>query len=63
MKTSPRWATRKEAAAYARTSPSTIDRWLDAGHITRYGADRHIRIDLNEIDAFLMTNTPTRKAS
>ena len=45
MNTPPRWATRKEAAKYARTSEATLDRWLTAGHVTRYGAGRHIRID------------------
>lgn len=55
----PRWATRREAADYIRIGVDTLDRWLSDPRIpvNRYGAGRNIRIDLNELDAYLQANT------
>lgn len=62
-RTTPRWATRKEAAFYARVSVDTLDRWIRDGHITRYGAGRGIRINLVEVDAHLMANASGKRAA
>lgn len=59
----PRWATKREAATYARISIATLDRWFTARHITRYGTGRHIRVDLNQIDAYFLRNQSGKKAS
>lgn len=54
MTTTPRWATKREAAEYARVHINTIDRWRAEGRLTTHGAsDRVIRFDLNELDAML----------
>lgn len=61
----PRWATRKEAADYARVSTDTIDRWCTDTRvpITRHNAGSAIRIDLNEIDTWFRANTSGKRTA
>jgi excisionase family DNA binding protein len=47
-----RYATLAEAAFYARLSEKTVRRWISQGSITGFRiGSRHIRVDLNEVDA------------
>ena len=50
----PRWATKSEAARYARCSTRTIDRRIASGEITGYTVGSRVVVDLNEIDARLI---------
>lgn len=63
MSNTRRWATRKEAALYARTSVATLDRLITNGALTRHNLGRSVRIDLNELDAHITRNTSGKKAS
>lgn len=47
-----------EAATYARTSKRTIQRWLEAGKLGRYGHGRKPLILKAELEA-LLSPTPT----
>lgn len=45
--------TLREAAAYARCSPRTIQRRVDAGALTRYGFGRSVLIRRAELELLL----------
>lgn len=47
------YMTRKEAAAYARVSTKTIDRWRQHGLIGTYGNVRVVLVKRSDIDAHL----------
>ncbi len=53
------WLTREEAAAYARVTAGTVDRWARDGKITKYRVTgtRSVRFLRTEIDA-CMTPEP-----
>ena len=60
-----RWATRAEAAEYARVSDDTLDAWGSDRDVpvTRYSAGkRRVLIDLDEIDAYITANATGRVA-
>ena len=59
MASSP-YLTLAEAAAFARCSKRTIQRWLDAGTLTRYGYGRRPLVGQEELARLL---TPTPEAS
>jgi len=45
------WFTRAEAAAYARVSLATLDRWANAGKITRHRTPgRGVRFTKTDLD-------------
>lgn len=46
------WMTRREAAAYARVSPQTIDAWRKAG-LPSSKQGRRVLIDRRDLDRFL----------
>ena len=46
-----RWATMAEACDYARCGDRTLRRWISEGKITGFRLGRHLRIDLDELDA------------
>lgn len=50
----PRYLTPQEAATYTGASIATVRRWMASGklHVYRCGK-RFVRLDKNEIDAFL----------
>jgi excisionase family DNA binding protein len=50
-----RWLTRKEAAAYLRCDPTTLDRWVKRGLLTRHrvGDTRATRYSVTECDALM----------
>lgn len=52
MTTSP-YLTLSEAAAYARCSKRSIQRWLTAGTLTRHGHGRLVLIRHDELTALL----------
>lgn len=57
------WATRAEAAEYARVSIDTLDLWCSDQDvpITRYNAGkRRVLIDLDELDAYITANSSGR---
>lgn len=49
------WLTRDEAAAYARVSVGTIDRWAREGQIVKYtvGCTRSVRYKTVDLDAMM----------
>lgn len=53
--TAMRWATRAEAAEYARVSVDTIDRWAREEKLTRHkiGDMKSVRFSLAELDAMI----------
>lgn len=59
MQTEQTWLTRAEAAVRAGVDVRTIDRWIQAGHLTRYraGAGKKlgfaVQIRASELDALL----------
>jgi excisionase family DNA binding protein len=56
-----RYASLADAAAYVDCNERTLRRHIAAGELTGYRLGRVIRIDLNELDAWL-TPIPTVKA-
>jgi excisionase family DNA binding protein len=56
-----RYASLAKAAVYADCNERTLRRHIAAGDLTGYRLGRVIRIDLNELDAWL-TPIPTVKA-
>lgn len=56
------WATKAEAAEYARCSEVTIDRYLANGQLTLAGHAKKILIDLTELDALLRAKEPNEQA-
>lgn len=54
------WFTRAEAAAYARVSLATLDRWARDGKITRHRTPgRGVRFTQTDIDAAMTPETVT----
>ncbi len=45
-----RWATKREAAEYARSSLRSVERWIDKGLVRLYGIDGKRLLDLDEVD-------------
>ena len=63
-KPSPRRASLKQAAEYMGLSVDTVNRRIRDGDLTRYSAGkRTVRLDLNEIDAYLTRNTSGKRAT
>lgn len=58
----PRWATKAEAAEYARCSTRTLERRIASGEITGYNVGSRVVVDLNEIDANLFRPILTAEA-
>ena len=57
------YLTLTEAAAYARCSTRTIQRYVDAGELTRYGHSRRLLIKQEELERHLSPATPKGRAS
>lgn len=55
------WLTRAEAAAYARVSLATLDRWASAGKITRHRTPggRGVRFTTADLDRAMVPETVT----
>src|SRR4051812_30065718 len=53
-----RWVTMKEACTYLSVSPSTIERWVAEGRLTKHRVEGHraVRFSLKELGSLL---TPT----
>ena len=54
------WLNRNEAAAHLGVSPSTIDRLVDAGHLTRHKitGGKIARFDRADLDAVMVPDAP-----
>lgn len=46
------YLSRAKAAQYLDVHPTTIDRWSDAGHITKHVIGARVVFDRNELDIF-----------
>lgn len=46
-----RWATKEEAALYARCTTRTLDRRMAEGKLRRYRNGKTVLVDLDELDA------------
>jgi excisionase family DNA binding protein len=53
------YLTLKEAALYARCSTRTVQRWLDAGTLRRYGHGRRPLILKGDLETLLSTSPGT----
>jgi excisionase family DNA binding protein len=50
-KADPRWASFKDAAAYAAIPPKTLRDWVSKGRVPAYRiGPRQLQLDLNDID-------------
>ena len=52
-----------EACEYARCGDRTLRRWVATGKITGYRLGRHLRIDLDELDAAMRPIQTASRAS
>jgi excisionase family DNA binding protein len=57
---SRRYATMPKAAEYADCNERTLRRAIAPGEITGYKVGRVYRIDLNELDAWMTPDHPTK---
>lgn len=58
MDTTPRWATKKEAAEYGRCSENLIDKYITQGQLSRAGHGRKVLVNLNELDSLILNKQP-----
>lgn len=60
-----KWCTRAQAAARAGVSLRTIDRWTEAGDLTKYnvGGRQWVRYATAEIDAMITPREPVSDGS
>ena len=56
-----RWATKEEAADYARCTPRTLDRRMSEGKLNRYRNGKTVLIDLDELDAMFAAHIKRAK--
>jgi excisionase family DNA binding protein len=52
---SPRWLSTAEAAKRLGITPRTLYRFIDGGHLPAYRLGRVIRLQEQEVDAFIQT--------
>ena len=47
------WETRRDVARRARVSTKTVDNWVRAGRLKRYGTGRVVRFDPADVDRLI----------